>query len=50
MRNFYPDRLTDNQLECHPFLPCFDFEENIKKLGVTTQSWGVICRRTKWNL
>ncbi|MDA3967285.1 hypothetical protein [Helicobacter sp. WB40] len=59
MRNFYPDRLTDfcfnnevklalNQLECHLFLPCFDFEENIKKLGVTTQSLGVFCRGQNW--
>ena len=48
--NFYPDKLTDfcfnnevkpalNQVECHPFLPRFDFEESMKNLGVTMQSW-----------
>ncbi|PZT48145.1 2,5-diketo-D-gluconic acid reductase [Helicobacter valdiviensis] len=48
--NFYPDKLTDfyfnnevkpalNQVECHPFLPRFDFEETMKNLGVTMQSW-----------
>lgn len=48
--NFYPEKLTDfcfnneikpalNQVECHPFLPRFDFEETMKNLGVTMQSW-----------
>ena len=48
--NFYPDKLTDfcfnnevkpalNQVECHPFFFFFDFEESMKNLGVTMQSW-----------
>ncbi|WP_104717825.1 aldo/keto reductase [Helicobacter trogontum] len=48
--NFYPDRLSEfcfhneikpalNQVECHPFLPRFDFENTMKDLGITMQSW-----------
>lgn len=48
--NFYPDRLSEfcfhneikpalNQVEYHPFLPRFDFENTMKDLGITMQSW-----------